>query len=161
MTVRLPRQLGEILSVVGAVLAGAALVTVCLVLAETGWRSAPPAERLAGVDLVVGGEQTLPRDEDFDVVLPEHVSVPADLIDELSDVPGVATVAGDFGFPATVMDTRSEQDPTGDPRRAGHSWNSLLDTVDLSGTPPAGPGRSCWPRAPPPQSEHRQATRSR
>lgn len=139
MRIRLPHRLSETLAVATAVFFGALLVSLCLVLLETGLRSPVPAQRLASADLVVGGEQRIPRAEDIDVALPEHAGVPADLIDEIARVPGVATAAGDLSFPAAVRDRDGTLLPGADPRHAGHGWDSLLGVADLTGTPPAGP----------------------
>lgn len=135
MSVRLRSRLSELLALLGAVVIGAALVTGCLVLAETGVRSAPPAERLAGVDVVVGGDQKIRQHEDIAVRLPDHVGAPTGLVGELADLPGVAAAAGDVGFPATVTDGQG-RGLGGD---GGHGWSALLGTVGLTGAAPAGP----------------------
>lgn len=138
MRLRLPHRLSEILAVASAVLVGAALVSICLVLLETGLRSPVPPQRLGAVDLVVGGEQRLPRAEDVDVVLPDHVGVPADLVEQVASVPGVAAAAGDLSFPAAVGDGAGGFLPDEEPRHAGHGWDSLLGRVALVGQPPLG-----------------------
>ena len=136
MRVRLPSRLSDALAVLGSVLVGAVLLTLCLITAETGLRSTPPAQRLAGVDIVVTGEQTVPQAGDFDVVLPDHVGVPAELVRDVSQLPGVAAAAGDLGFPAAVSDGRGGVVTAG---AGGFGWASLLGSVALTGEPPEGP----------------------
>ncbi|WP_256838415.1 ABC transporter permease [Ornithinimicrobium faecis] len=138
MRVRLPHRLSETLAVATAVLVGAVLASLCLVLLETGLRSPVPPQRLVTADLIVGGEQSVPRAEDLDVALPEHVGVPADLINEVAGVPGVAAAAGDLSFPAAVSDGAGGFQSSADPRRAGHGWDSLFGELALVGRPPAG-----------------------
>ncbi|MFD6893363.1 FtsX-like permease family protein [Rhodococcus sp. NPDC060086] len=138
MTVRLPARAGEVLAVMCAVAVGAALVTFCLVLGESGLRSQVPTERFAGIDMVVAGDQSVPQDEDFDPVLPEQVGVPADLAGDLREVQGVRAVAADLSFPAAVIDGRGRVLPVDSVRDNGHGWNSLLGTVDLNGDVPSG-----------------------
>ena len=139
MTVRLPARVGETLAVICAVAVGATLVTFCLVMAESGLRSQVPTQRFAGIDMVIGGDQTVPQDEDFDPVLPEHVGVPTGLVDDLSRIQGVRTVAADLSFPAVATDGRGGVPPVESVRHNGHGWNSLLGTVGLIGDAPSGP----------------------
>lgn len=139
MTVRLPVRVGEVLAVVCAVAAGAALVTFCLIMAESGLRSQVPTDRFAGVDMVVGGDQSVPQDEDFDPVLPEQAGVPSDLAHEVSEIPGVRAVATDLSFPAVVTDGRGGVLSVESVRDNGHGWSSLLGTIDLTGDAPRGP----------------------
>lgn len=140
MRVRLPARFNESLAVACAVAIGAALITLCLVVGETGWRAPPPAERLAGIDLVVGGEQQVRQDEDFDVALPEQVGVPADLVGRIAEVEGVAGAAGDLSFPAVVADGAGGFQAVESPRHNGHGWDSLLEGASLTGSPPADSG---------------------
>lgn len=139
MTVRLPARVGETLAVICAVAVGAALVTFCLVMAESGLRSQVPTQRFTGIDMVIGGDQSVPQDEDFDPVLPEHVGVPTDLAVDLSQIPGVRAVAADLSFPAVATDGRGRVLPAESVRDNGHGWNSLLGTVGLTGRAPSGP----------------------
>lgn len=139
MTVRLPARVGETLAVICAVAVGATLVTFCLVMAESGLRSKVPTERFAGIDMVIGGDQSVPQDEDFDPVLPEQVGVPTDLADDLSQIPGVRAVAADLSFPAVATNGRGAVLPAESVRDNGHGWNSLLGTVGLTGDAPSGP----------------------
>ncbi|MFD3812480.1 FtsX-like permease family protein [Rhodococcus sp. NPDC058639] len=139
MTVRLPSRGSEMLAVACAVAVGAALVAFCLVMAESGLRSAVPAERFAGVDILIGGDQTVRQDEDFDLVLPDPVGVPVDLAPAVAEIPGVRAVAIDVGFPAAVADGRGGVVPVESVRRNGHGWDAFLGTVGLIGAPPIGP----------------------
>ncbi|WP_114907223.1 FtsX-like permease family protein [Ornithinimicrobium murale] len=135
---RLPHRASEVLAIVTAVLIGSVLASLCLVLLETGLRSPVPPQRLGSIDLVVGGEQSVPRAEDLDIALPEHVGVPTHLIREVANVPGVTAAAGDVSFPAAVSDGAGGFQPAPDPRRAGHGWDSLLGEIDLVGQAPRG-----------------------
>lgn len=110
---------------------GASMVMACGGLLETGVRSDAPAERLAGAQLVVTGDQTYhlpkknPNDEEEDSesrVLPERVRVDRSLVDTVAAVPGVATVVGDVSFPVSgLRDGR----PIGtDKQPLGHAWTS-------------------------------------
>ncbi|MGX6511467.1 FtsX-like permease family protein [Rhodococcus sp. SJ-2] len=139
MTVRLPGRAGEAIAVTCAVTVGAALVTLCSVLAETGLRSPVPAQRFAGVDVVIGGDQIVTRDEDFDLALPDPVGVPMELVRTVSEIAGVRAAAADFTFPAALPDGEGGVVPGGSVRHNGHGWGSLLGSVDVTGAPPAGP----------------------
>lgn len=86
-----------------AMFAGAVLVMACGGLMETGIRVDVPAQRLAGADIVVAGDQRyeLPkadpgdREEDTEsAILAERVRVDAALVDELAAVPGVERATG-------------------------------------------------------------------
>lgn len=136
MKLRLPSPVSEIVAVISAVAAGAVLITTCLVLVESGIRSSAPAERLTGADIVVGGEQSVRQDEDFDVALPEHVGLDSDLISQISAIAGVTHVGGDLSFPAAISDGAGGYLEAENVSRNGHGWSALLDTTDLSGQPP-------------------------
>lgn len=89
-----------------AMFLGAAIVTACGALMETGIRLAVPPRALAAADVVVSGDQTYelpkadPRDEEEDVqqgTLVEPVRLDAALLEQVRKVPGVsgAEIVGD------------------------------------------------------------------
>lgn len=86
-----------------AVLLASVLVTSLGVLVESGIRGGLPPQRYAGADVVVSGVQALPVAEDTDIALPERVRLPADVVDAVADVPGVAEAAGDVNVPVGVV----------------------------------------------------------
>lgn len=134
-------RLVALVAVALAVLGGAALVTGTGVLAESGVRSHVAAGRLAGADVVVTARQTEPVAEDMDAPLPERARVPADLVAELADLPGVTAAVADRSFPAAVVGDDGQVVPTTDPRAAGHGWSStgLADDARADGTAPSSP----------------------
>lgn len=135
------RRIAALLAVSCAVLGGAALVTGIGVLAESGWRSHAPVERLARADVVVSADQTYRPAQDLPVPLPERARVRGDYVDRLAKLPGVEAAVGDLSFPAAVVDGDGEPVPADDPDLAGHGWSSaaLLDGPRTDGEAPAGP----------------------
>ncbi|WP_068926398.1 FtsX-like permease family protein [Planobispora rosea] len=123
-----------------AVFLGAAIITACGGLMETGIRLDVPPQRLAGADVVVTGDQvyTLPKanpsDEDEDTqwgTLPERVRLEASLVAKLGQVPGVKSAVADVSFPV-VLD--------GAPV-TGASWPSAALSYRIAeGKAPAGAG---------------------
>lgn len=120
-----------------AVFGGMALLTGSGVIVESGLRSSVSTQRLAGADVIVSARQTIPQKEDLPVALPERAVVPASLVTQLAAAPGVASVAGDLSFPATVLPR--------DPRipgtaGTGHGWSSAAFThvpaPKMTGTAP-------------------------
>ncbi|MFD7503978.1 FtsX-like permease family protein [Streptomyces sp. NPDC059850] len=135
------RRIAALLAVTCATLGGAAMITGIGVLAESGWRSHAPVERLAGADVVVSGRQTFRPDGDLPIALPERARVPAGLVDRVAELPGVADAVGDRSFPAVVVTRDGGPVPADDPAATGHGWSStaLLERARITGTPPAGP----------------------
>ncbi|WP_328692502.1 FtsX-like permease family protein [Streptomyces phaeochromogenes] len=135
-------RITALLAVACAVLGGAALITGTGVMAESGFRSQLPAGRLAGVEVVVSTEQSFDSGPDLPIALPERGTVPAKLVDELAQLPGVTAAVGDIGFPAALVDADGQVVPTQDPRTAGHGWSSTKLFVDakVDGSAPAGTG---------------------
>ncbi|MFJ9552822.1 FtsX-like permease family protein [Nocardiopsis sp. NPDC101807] len=131
-----------------AVLGGSALITVGGVVADTGVRSALPAGRLAGADVVVTAPQSVEVPEDLDIALPERATVPGTVVDALAELPEVGLAVGDVGFQAAVL---GGDGPVAgaDPRTAGHGWASasLAGGGALTGEPPRGPGEVVLDRA--------------
>ncbi|MGA6224605.1 FtsX-like permease family protein [Streptomyces umbrinus] len=135
-------RITALLAVACAVLGGAALITGTGVLAESGFRSQLPAGRLAGAEVVVSTEQSFSSGPDLPIALPERGTVPAELVDELAQLPGVTAAVGDISFPAALVDADGQVVPTRDPRTAGHGWSStkLLVDAKVDGSAPAGTG---------------------
>ncbi|MEU9894898.1 FtsX-like permease family protein [Streptomyces phaeochromogenes] len=133
-------RITALLAVACAVLGGAALITGTGVMAESGFRSQLPAGRLAGAEVVVSTEQSFDSGPDLPIALPERGTVPAKLVDELAQLPGVTAAVGDVGFPAALVDADGRVVPTQDPRTAGHGWSSTKLFVDakVDGSAPAG-----------------------
>ncbi|WP_055552035.1 ABC transporter permease [Streptomyces sp. NBRC 110028] len=135
------RRIAVLLAVMCATLGGAAMVTGIGVLAESGWRSHAPVDRLATADVVVSGRQTLRPEGDLPIALPERARVPGGLVGRVAKLPGVAAAVGDRSFPASVVTRGGEAVPADDPGATGHGWSStaLLERPRITGTPPAGP----------------------
>lgn len=135
------RRIAALLAVTCATLGGAAMVTGIGVLAESGWRSHAPVERLAGADVVVSGSQTFHPEGDLPIALPERARVPGGLVGRVAKLPGVADAVGDRSFPAAVVTPEGGAVPADDPGATGHGWSStaLLAHPRITGTPPAGP----------------------
>lgn len=85
-----------------AVLAAAALVTALGVLFESGLRAGVPPQRFAGAPVVVGAQQSMPVQEDIDQPFSERVPLPADVVDKVAAVPGVAKAIGDRTIAVTI-----------------------------------------------------------
>ncbi|WP_369247955.1 FtsX-like permease family protein [Streptomyces sp. R41] len=133
-------RITALIAVACAVLGGAALITGTGVLAESGLRSHLPAGRLAGADVVVAADQEFHPAGDLPIALPERRTVPAELVGELADLPGVTATVGDIGFPAALVDAHGQVVPAGDPQASGHGWSStkLLDGAQVDGSGPTG-----------------------
>lgn len=115
-----------------AVLFASMLLTALGVLLESGLRGGVPAQRFVGTDVVVSASQSARVSEDLSVPFPERAVLPAEVLDRVAAVPGVASVVGDVTVPLTLPDhTRVD----------GHGWAStaLTPYVLTAGSPPAGP----------------------
>nr|WP_231134430.1 FtsX family ABC transporter permease [Motilibacter deserti] len=136
------RRVAALFAIALAVLGGAALFTGAGVLFESGVRSHLPPGRLAGADVVVTARQSLPVPGDVSVPLPERAVVPASVVSQLRDVPGVESVVGDVSLPAAVVAPGGRVVSTEDPASAGHGWSSaaLLGRVAVQGRAPVGNG---------------------
>src|SRR6266545_1993297 len=129
---------------------GASMVMACGGLLETGVRTDAPAERLAGAQLVITGDQTYhvpkknPADEDEDsetAKLAERVRLDRGLVDAVRGVPGVAAAVGDISFPVSGL---RDGHPVGTDRQAlGHAWDSarLTPYSVVAGEQPGRPGQ--------------------
>lgn len=136
------RRIAALVAVVCATLGGAAMVTGIGVLADSGWRSHAPVERLARADVVVSADQTHRPPGDLPVSLPERARVPGELADRLAGLPGVASAVGDRSFPAAVVTGGGSAVPAEEPGANGHGWSStaLLADPRMDGSAPASPG---------------------
>ncbi|MGW7608977.1 FtsX-like permease family protein [Streptomyces sp. NPDC054766] len=135
-------RITALIAVACAVLGGAALITGTGVLAESGLRSHLPVGRLGGADVVVAADQEFHPSGDLPIALPERRTVPAELVGELAELPGVTEAVGDIGFPAALVDAHGQVVPAGDPRASGHGWSSvkLLGGAQVHGSGPSGSG---------------------
>ncbi|WP_016906736.1 FtsX-like permease family protein [Streptomyces xiaopingdaonensis] len=137
------RRIAALLAVVCAALGGAAMVTGIGVLADSGWRSHAPVERLDRADVVVSASQSHQPPKPFlpSIALPERVQVPEELADRLARLPGVADTVSDRSFPAAVVTDSGDAAPAEDASVNGHGWSStgLLAAHDVKGSAPAGP----------------------
>jgi putative ABC transport system permease protein len=142
-------RITALLAVACAVLGGAVLITVTGVLAETGLRSHLPPDRLAGADVVVAADQRYRPGGDLPVALPERATVPARLVDELGELPGVTAAVGDISFPAALLQGGRILPAGEDPGTAGHGWSAtrLLAGARTEGRAPAGAHEIAVPAA--------------
>ncbi|MFJ5305422.1 FtsX-like permease family protein [Streptomyces sp. NPDC088350] len=131
-----------LIAVACAVLGGAALITATGVLAESGLRSHLPAGRLAGASVVVAADQEFRPPGDLPLALPERRRIPAQLVGEIAELPGVTAAVGDIGFPAVLVDAHGRVVASGDPLVSGHGWSStkLLADAHITGGAPTGTG---------------------
>ncbi|MEV0480300.1 ABC transporter permease [Streptomyces sp. NPDC050508] len=136
------QRVAALIAVACAVLGGAALITATGVLAESGLRSHLPAGRLAGASVVVAADQEFHPPGELPLALPERRRVPAQLVGELGELPGVTAAVGDISFPAALVDARGRVVAAGDPRVSGHGWSSvkLLAGAHVTGSEPTGSG---------------------
>ncbi|MFB7664782.1 FtsX-like permease family protein [Kitasatospora sp. NPDC056138] len=127
------RKIGFIATFV-AMFLGAAIVMACGGLMETGVRMAAPPQRLAGVPIVVTGQQTYDS-----TALTERNRIDSGVVDAVKAVPGVARAITDLSFPATVL-TGGKPVSTGS---AGHNWTSsgLTPYTLTQGAAPVGTGQ--------------------
>ncbi|MFI5771232.1 FtsX-like permease family protein [Streptomyces sp. NPDC051658] len=122
---------------------GAALITACGGLMESGVRDAVPPQRLAAAPLVVAGDQKYD-----DAQLSERVRLDAAQVHAVAAVPGVGKAVADVSFPvAVVRDGRPVTDlsdtATGTEHRPlGHGWDSaqLAPYTLISGARPGAAG---------------------
>ncbi|GAB3441264.1 FtsX-like permease family protein [Actinophytocola sediminis] len=116
-----------------ALFAGAALVTACGTLMETGLRSAVAPQALAEAPIVVAGNQ-----DNASETVAEWADVDEDLTAEVAALEGVADAVPYRQFPATVV---SDGQPVA-VGSLGHDWTSArLAPYDLSaGSTPPEPG---------------------
>ena len=129
---------------------GASMVMACGGLLETGVRTDAPAERLAGAQLVITGDQTYhlpkqnPNDEEEDsesAKLTERVRLDRSLVDAVRGVPGVAAAVADVSFPVTGL--RDGHPVSSEKQPLGHAWDSarLTPYSIVAGEQPNAPGQ--------------------
>ncbi|MFF2656280.1 FtsX-like permease family protein [Kitasatospora sp. NPDC058032] len=114
-----------------AMLLGSAIVMACGGLLETGVRMAVAPQRLAGVPIVVAGQQT-----HGSAALTERNRTGPGVLDAVRAVPGVGAVIPDLSFPATVVvDGRAV-----DVGSVGHTWTgaALTPYTLTRGSAPGG-----------------------
>ncbi len=116
-----------------AVVCGAAVITACGILLESGLRSGVASERFASAAVIAGASQSIPVPEDVDPTLAERVTMPADSVAAIARVPGVRAAVPDLNFPLDLV---------GGFPATGHAWSStvLAPFALAAGTRPDGPG---------------------
>ena len=97
-----------------ALFVGAAVLTACGSLMETGILHQVPPERLTAAPIVVTGDQRIGRE-----TLPERVRLPSTLVPALSRLPGVAAAVPDLSFPVSLLADGRPAVPGG---QQGHGW---------------------------------------
>lgn len=122
-----------------ALFLGTVIVMACGGLLETGIRNNAPAQRLAGADLVVTGDRSLPRGDET-VVLPEHPPLDEVLTAAVRNVPGVERAVPERVFDAAVLGDGASGTGSA-PDAQGHGWSSAAVTpYELTaGRAPEGP----------------------
>lgn len=100
---------GSAVATLVALAAGVMILMAMGALVESGLRYEPTPVRYAGADVVVAHRDITIKAKDLDgsdisstIRLPEGGTVPADLVDTLRAVPGVATVVGDDTVPVVA-----------------------------------------------------------
>lgn len=96
---------GSFVGVAVAVFVASALVTGLGVLVESGMRGGLAPERYAAVDVVVGAPQQVDVPEDLPVPLRERVSLPAEAVRDIAELPGVDRVVADVTVPLALQGT--------------------------------------------------------
>ena len=110
-----------------AIMLGGSIVIACGGLFETAIRLGAPPQRLAAAPLVITGPSgfKLPDQESETVAYAERSGLPADLVDQLAGVDGVARAVPDVSFPAVLTGTSNARL---DANLAGHDWTSAALT---------------------------------
>ena len=99
-----------------ALFVGAAVLTACGSLMETGIRHQVPPARLSAAPIVVTGDQRIGRE-----TFPERVRLPSTLVPTLSRLPGVAEAVPDLSFPVSLLADGRPALPGG---QQGHGWSA-------------------------------------
>ncbi|WP_193608012.1 ABC transporter permease [Nocardioides lijunqiniae] len=111
------RHRGGFVGVFVAVLLASTLMTGLGVLMESGLRGGVPPERYASADVMVGGRQSLPVEEDLAVPFAERVTLPEEAVEEIAALPGVERAVADVSVPLGTADDR---------RVDAHGWGSAV-----------------------------------
>lgn len=86
-----------------AVFCGAALITACGVLVDSGVRAGIPPERYASASVMVGANQSLSVSNEEAKPFTDRVPLPAGDVDRIARVPGVRTAVGDVSVAVDVL----------------------------------------------------------
>ncbi|MFF2517190.1 ABC transporter permease [Streptomyces sp. NPDC058086] len=117
-----------------ALLLGAAVLSACGILLESGIRAGSSPERYAAADVVVAGRQEVEltfKDLDGSTVkesqpLPERVALRASLADRITGVDGAKSVIADVGAPVRLVSGAGQPVPGHHGAGvAAHNWSSL------------------------------------
>jgi putative ABC transport system permease protein len=134
----LRHRLGGAVATLVALAAGVMVLMTMGALVESGLRYRPEPQRYAAADLVVANQELTVTAKDIGgetvtttLPLPEGGTVPAALVDQIRQVPGVATVIADDSV--AVVPLASGAGPA-----VGHGWSSAALTPYriVAGTPP-------------------------
>jgi putative ABC transport system permease protein len=124
----LRRRPGTVVATLLALAVGVMILTTMGVLIESGLRYRPEPQRYAAADVVVAdreitftGKDTGGETTKTTVRLPESGTVPADLVDKIRQVPGVATAVPDYSIPIVPL-------AAGSGSAVGHGWSSAILT---------------------------------
>jgi putative ABC transport system permease protein len=123
-----------------ALLCGAAMITACGVLVDSGLRAGIPTERYAAAQVVVAADQSLPVTNEMAQRFAERVPVPPADVTKIAQVPGVRRAVADVSVSVGVL-AGGREIVDGKPVLA-HGWSSTaLGPVTLvAGHAPQGPG---------------------
>ncbi|GAX51793.1 ABC transporter permease [Streptomyces olivochromogenes] len=102
-----------------ALFLGATIVIGCGGLLETGIHSAAPPHRLAAAPVVVTGDQQYHYTQQ-ELVFPERHQLAADVVTEVTAVPGVASAVTDLSFTAAL----AKDGGAAGGEVTGHGWSS-------------------------------------
>jgi putative ABC transport system permease protein len=110
-----------------AVFCGAALITACGVLVDSGLRAGIPPQRYAAAPVVVAADQTAPVSGDTAQRFAERVPLPAADVDRIARVPGVRTAVGDVSVTVGVLAPgHGLLGGAGDTPVLAHGWSSAV-----------------------------------
>lgn len=117
---------------------GAAVITACGVLLESGLRSGVTPERYAAATVVVGGKQSLDKSGRPSTPFAERVTLPADVADRIARVPGVGQAVPERGVEVDVVSAK------GNVPVYAHGWSSarLAPFTLAAGRQPDAPGEA-------------------
>jgi putative ABC transport system permease protein len=126
-----------------AIVAGAAVISACGILLQSGLGNGVTPERYAGAAVILGAPQSYWLDESSEVRYSERVTLPAAKVAAVAAVSGVRSAIGDDNVQVSLL--KPDGDAVGGPRGfpvLGHGWSAaaLAPFRVSKGQAPAGPG---------------------
>lgn len=125
-TQMLRHRKGSVVATFIALTAGVMILMTCGLLLESGLRYHGVKHRYADADMVVTNQELQYTEKDFGgetvtytIGLPEGGSVPADLVDQVAAVPGVAKAVADRSVPVVPLTPSA-------PATTGYGWSSAI-----------------------------------